>query len=145
LVLLRLLCFFQCGINMSLSLIIVALIGLCISLYTYSVERKIKTNMNYKPVCDISDRISCTKPMQSAYANMFLVSNALVGVAYYLLVIACTALHAFNLLLVTASAACLFSLGMAYILYVKVEAFCILCTSIYVVNFLILGLIFFNT
>lgn len=126
------------------ALIVVALIGLCISLYTYFVERKIKTDMSYKPVCDISDRVSCTKPMQSPYANMFLISNALVGVSYYLLVITLTSLHAFNVLSITATIACLFSLFLAYILYVKVQSFCILCTSIYVVNFLILGLVLYR-
>jgi vitamin-K-epoxide reductase (warfarin-sensitive) len=125
---------------MILGIMIVAALGLCISLYTYSVERKIKTNSQYKPACDLSDRISCTKPMLSEYANMFYFSNAFVGTSYYILIILLAAFNMLNLLLLAASAACFFSLFMAYILYVRIKAFCILCTSIYVVNFIILGL-----
>lgn len=126
-------------------IIIVACIGLCISLYTYSVERAIQSDVHYKPACDISDRISCTKPMQSPYANMFFISNALVGVLYYVLIMALTLLHASTLLTMAASVACVCSLVFAYILYVKVEAFCILCTSVYVINFCILGLAIYSS
>ncbi|MFI5333015.1 MAG: vitamin K epoxide reductase family protein [Candidatus Babeliales bacterium] len=125
-------------------IMIVAAIGLCISLYTYSVERKIKTNAQYKPACDLSDRISCTKPMLSEYANMFYFSNAFIGTSYYVLIILLAAFNMLNLLFIAASAACLFSLFLAYILYVKIKAFCILCTSIYLVNFIILGLVLYS-
>lgn len=122
-------------------IIIVAAVGLCISLYTYYVERSIKANASYKPACDLSDRISCTKPMLSEYANIFYFSNAFMSTSYYALVMLFAALNQLNLLLIAASAACLVSLFLAYILYVKIRAFCILCTSMYVINGIILFLV----
>jgi vitamin-K-epoxide reductase (warfarin-sensitive) len=123
---------------MVMIIIILALIGFCISLYTYTVEKKIKDEPDYKPVCDLSDRISCTKPMKSPYANLFFASNAVAGMGYYLLV-ALLAFFNLNLLLVIATiGGCLVSAVMAYLLYFKIQSLCILCTSLYVVNILLL-------
>ena len=68
------------------SVIILAVIGFCISVYAYIVEQKIKKNADYKPACDLSDRISCSKVIQSPYASLFSLSNAQAGVIYYILV-----------------------------------------------------------
>ena len=57
-------------------IVLLAVLGFGISLYTYITEQKVKLNPEYKPVCDLSDRISCSKPMKSQYANIFFLSNA---------------------------------------------------------------------
>lgn len=127
---------------MMTALIILAAIGFCISLYAYHVELKIKKSISYKPACDLSDRISCSKVMLSPYANLLMASNALVGAAYYALLIVLALFNApLKLLFAIAVAACIISIGLAYILYAKIKSFCVVCTSIYVINFLILGLI----
>jgi vitamin-K-epoxide reductase (warfarin-sensitive) len=119
-------------------ILIVAAIGLCISIYTYRVERKIKTDITYKPMCDLSDRISCTKPMLSQYANIFYFSNAFLSISYYIFIMLLAYLNAIKLLFVVALAASIFSVYLGYLLYFKIKSFCILCTSMYVINFLIL-------
>lgn len=121
-------------------IIILAIIGFCISLYTYFIEQKIKTTPSYKPVCDLSDRVSCSKPIQSIYGNIFFISNALAGMLYYILIAALSWFHFDMLLLVAAIASCIFSLYLAYLLYFKIKSFCLLCTSLYFINFLILFL-----
>ncbi len=123
------------------AIILLAVIGFCISVYTYLLERKIKVMPTYKPVCDISDRISCTKPMLSPYANIFFFSNALASTAYYIVVAILAALDAYRLLFFAAIAACLVSVFLGYLLYFKIKSFCILCTSLYIINFLILALV----
>lgn len=123
------------------ALIILAAIGLCISLYTYWVEGKIKNEPTYKPACDLSDRVSCSKPMLSPYANIFYFSNAIMSITYYALVLVLVYFNMIQLLFVAAFGACLTSLFLAYLLYVKIKSLCILCTSLYVVNFVILGTI----
>jgi vitamin-K-epoxide reductase (warfarin-sensitive) len=119
-------------------ILILALIGFCISLYTYNLEQKVKANPDYKPACDISDNISCTKPIKSEYANLFYVSNALVGIVYYVLIAALAYFHAYTLLLIAAVAGVLVSLVLAYLLYFKIRSLCLLCTSLYIINILIL-------
>lgn len=119
-------------------IIILAVIGFCISLYTYHLEQKIKVNPDFKPACDISDTISCTKPIKSEYANLFYVSNAFMGIVYYVIIAALAYFHAHTLLLIAAAGGVLVSLVLAYFLYFKIKSLCLLCTSLYIVNILIL-------
>ena len=119
---------------MLLPIMVLACAGLCITAYTYAVERRISNDPAYKPVCDISDRISCSKPMQSPYANLFFVSNALVGMGFYTVVLLLALFDARLLLAILTAGSCVASLGLAYLLYFKVKAFCLLCTALYVIN-----------
>jgi len=120
------------------SLLTLAIVGFLISAYTYFIEKKIKEKPNYKPVCDVSDRISCTKPMKSPYANLFYFSNALIGGAYYIMIGVLTLLQMHQLLIMAAVCGCIISAVLAYILYFKIKSLCILCTTLYVINVLIL-------
>ncbi len=122
---------------MLVSIIILAVLGFVISAYTYATERKLKQVPGYKPFCDISDRISCTKPMKSQYAYLYF-SLASIGMAFYVAVAIFALFDATKLLLLASFAAALVSCALAYILYVKIKSLCILCTSLYVINFLLL-------
>ena len=124
---------------MILSIFILALIGFCIALYDYIVEQKIKKTPDYKPACDLSDRISCSKPIKSEYGNLFLISNALVGMLFYALIAVLAWFNASMLLLITAIAGCLFSVFLAYILFFKIKSLCLVCISLYFINVLILA------
>lgn len=123
---------------MLVSILALAAIGFCISVYTYLLEKKIKSKPNYKPACDLSDRISCSKPMKSPYAALFYFSNAIVGVAYYLMIIVLALLQMNSLLLFATVAGCLVSAFLAYLLYFKIKSLCLLCTSLYIINILLL-------
>lgn len=126
---------------MVLSIVIFAVLGFCISLYTYIAEYMVRTNPTFKPFCDLSDRISCTKPMKSRYAKIFYISNALVGMAFYAFMILLASMDAIKLLLIAASLSFLVSVMLAYILYVKIKALCLLCTALYIINITMLVLI----
>jgi len=115
-------------------ILILATIGFAISLYAYITEQQIKMDRSYKPACDLSDRISCSKPMLSPYANLLFFSNNLVGVAYYILVAFLAYFDQVNLVFYAVIANCLFSCFLAYLLIFKIRSFCILCVSLYVVN-----------
>jgi vitamin-K-epoxide reductase (warfarin-sensitive) len=123
---------------MILSLVILALLGFIISLHLYIIELRIAKNPFYKPFCNISDKISCTKVLSTPYAKMFSVSNALVGMVFYAIYALLAILNASTLLLVAAVIACIASAIFAYILYVKIKTVCILCTSIYIINIALL-------
>ncbi len=113
-----------------------ALIGLVLSAYAYSVEEKIKQKKGFKAACDISKRISCTKAFASAYGEHFGVSNTVYGLFFYVLILA---LSFFSVELVFYLALIFIagSLYLAYFQYMKVQTFCIVCNGIYVVNFLL--------
>lgn len=123
---------------MIISIFILACIGFAISLYLYFVEQKMKSDITYKPVCDISDRISCSKVIQSPYSKLFMVSNVIVGMVYYAIVAVLALFNMSKILVIAAVGGALASCYLAYLLYFKIKSFCVMCTSLYVVNFLIL-------
>lgn len=121
-----------------IAVMILAGIGFCISFYAYFVESKMRSDVRYKPACDINDRISCSKAMHSQYANLFFVSNSILGMIYYITV-ALLAYMSFSTLLITATTlGVIASCGLAYLLYFKIKSLCLVCTSLYVVNALLL-------
>jgi vitamin-K-epoxide reductase (warfarin-sensitive) len=127
-----------------LSLIILSFIGFSISFYIYLLEKKVKKNPDFKPACDINDRISCTKVINSPYTNLFFVSNSILGMLYYLIIFTLTFLNYPALLLAASITAILVSLYLAYILYFKIKSLCLLCTSLYIINVLILIVALYN-
>lgn len=124
-----------------ISILILAAIGFCISVYTYLLEQKIKVQPNYKSACDLSDRVSCTKPMKSPYGAIFYFSNAIIGAAYYLMVIVVALLNMHTLLLFATICGCIVSAFLAYLLYFKIKSLCLLCTTLYIINIMLLILV----
>lgn len=120
------------------SVFIIAIIGLCLSLYSVFVEYKIKYNPTYKPMCDLSDRISCSKTFLSPYGKILKISNGFIGDFFYSGMIYLAWFEYTTLLWYGALAAAFASVIFAYILFFKVRTICLLCISIYVVNIALL-------
>lgn len=120
------------------TLFILGIVGSMLSIYAYITERNIKQDATYKPFCDISDRISCSKPLLSPYSNLFFFSNALAGIIFYLMITILAYLNQTALIFYASLASSVITLVLAYLLYFKIQSFCILCTSLYMVNVLIL-------
>lgn len=114
--------------------ILLSALGFAISLYTYLLELKVKRMPQYKPFCDISDKISCTKVMKSEYASLFYISNALFALVFYVFMFAFALKRMIIPLIIGSFGAFAVSLFLAYILYFKIKSFCLLCTSLYVTN-----------
>lgn len=51
--------------NVSEFISVFALLGLGLTLYTLYVEFEIESNKNYKALCDISEKVSCTKAFKT--------------------------------------------------------------------------------
>lgn len=51
--------------SVNAKLILVCVIGLGLSVYAYIVENKLEVDENYEPMCDLHERISCTKAFGS--------------------------------------------------------------------------------
>lgn len=119
-------------------ILILAIIGFCIACYAYYVERKMKTDATYRPACDINDRISCSKAIQSPYAKLFILSNSILAMIYYTVVglLAFMGLH--TLLIAATVFGVVTSCFFAYLLYFKIKTLCLVCTSLYIINIALL-------
>ncbi len=120
------------------SVVIISSVGFLLCIYGLYVERKLKLNQSYQAVCDLSDKVSCTKTFLSPWGKMLGVSNICVGLLFYAGMILLGLLNQGGLAFVGAISACVASIFLAYILYTKVKTFCLLCMSIYIVNILLL-------
>lgn len=123
---------------LNIVLIVTAIVGFFISLYAYYVECKIKKDASYKPACDINDRISCSKPLTCKYSNLFFISNSVAGMAYYCAVIVAALLQKHDIVMGFTTLGFIATLYLAYILYFKVQSFCLVCSSLYMINILLL-------
>lgn len=119
------------------SIQILAFLGLLVSLYAYTVERKAR-NQNYKAFCDFTDAMSCTKAFTSSYGKLFGISNALGGLIFYAVVLLLTFFGQMTFIFVLALVSFWGTLYLAYLSYFKMKNFCMVCNIIYLLNILLL-------
>ncbi len=129
---------------MSVLIVLLSFLGFCVSLYAYSIVQNLKKDPSYKPVCNLSDRISCTKPLESPYGKLLGFSNSFLGLVYYpIMGLLAIFGNAISLLLV-ATGSLVITLYLAYLLFFKVKSLCLICLSIYAVNISIFIVAFRN-
>nr|CCC89528.1 unnamed protein product [Trypanosoma congolense IL3000] len=115
--------------------------NLLLSTYAYYVELRVarahRGGENYQAYCDVG-AFSCTRVFTSEYGSITqfvglpAVSNALLGVVFYLLeLILCRNLF---LMLWLAAFSCVFSLLLFLILVFVLRDLCLVCCSMYIVN-----------
>ena len=127
-------------VNMGLALIrLLCMLGIALSAYALYVKKRFDQDNTYKATCDISDKISCTKAFSSGHGTLFLLPNSVWGILFYFLVFFCSYIS-LKLVFFLALLSVFGSVYLAYILYTKVKSYCLICTSIYAVNFLLLVL-----
>lgn len=122
---------------MIFSVITVAALGLVVTGYGLYVEKQLKDNVQYKPMCDISDMISCSKPINSAYGKHFGIPNIILGMIFYASMIVLSMLGFTTLVQLGAAVGLIATFYFAYILYFKVQSLCLICTTTYVINILL--------
>lgn len=120
----------------------VTLIGAILSAYLIYVEQMLKRDSHYKAMCDLGNRISCTKVATSEYAYTLKISNALAGLVFYSGVILLAGLGMIQLVFYLSIAAMLFSMYLGYVSFFRMKHFCIVCTATYLVNIFLLILSF---
>ncbi|XP_067633371.1 vitamin K epoxide reductase complex subunit 1-like protein 1 [Eurosta solidaginis] len=123
------------------------IVGLILSVYATYVELRAEGDAEYVAMCDLSPKVSCTAVFTSSYGRGFGLTkyftswsppNGMLGIAFYILLILLTpprhlSLSLLQLLLCFVSN--LLSLYLAYLLYFVLEDLCVVCVSIYIVNF----------
>lgn len=110
-------------------------LGFVFSVYLYTVEKKLQTNPQYKPACDINDRISCSTVAQSGYGDLFFVPFSLMGIFYYPFLAIFVWLRFYWLFFVATGISVLLSVYLAYLQLFKIRAICLVCSLIYLINF----------
>ena len=112
-------------------------LGILLSIYALHVERNLKKK-SYQAACDFSERVSCSKAFSSPYGHLFGLSNAFFGLLFYFGMYALLLFHLQFLFFMGAFCSVFGSFYLAYLSYVKLKTFCLVCTSIYLVNILLL-------
>uniref|UniRef100_A0A182Q7Z1 vitamin-K-epoxide reductase (warfarin-sensitive) n=1 Tax=Anopheles farauti TaxID=69004 RepID=A0A182Q7Z1_9DIPT len=139
---------FKC--TYTLGLVGLSVVGFLLSLYTSYVELRAEQDRSYRALCDISERISCTKVFTSSYGRGFgivgqlfgdgsllNVPNGFYGIFYYFLVAALSfndnlfAARLNSYLILVSNG---LSLYLAYLLYFVLQDMCIVCVTTYAVN-----------
>ena len=124
--------------EVSMNLIVLSCLGLGISLYAAYAFAQLKKNPAYRAVCDISDKVSCTKTMVSPYGSCFGISLVYIALGFYALILGLVLLKAYALVFVLSLISVLVSGYLAYLQYWKMKLFCLICTSLYIINILLL-------
>lgn len=139
----------SCGL-----LALFSLVGLLISIYGYYVEVKAESDHDYKAMCDISETISCTKVFSTPYGKGFgivakllgedsplNVPNGVFGLAFYSTLLFTAFSKSSFVTKIQLGLAVLsnsLSIYLAYLLYFVIQNLCVVCVSLYAVNFFIL-------
>ncbi len=118
---------------------ILGLLGFVVSYYSLYVEKRFAEDKDYKPICDINDTISCSKAFTSKYGKFAGIPNPYLGLVFYLAVFLLVA-NGFAMLVFWLSVLSVAgSLYLAYLQYFKVKTFCLVCTSLYAINILLVA------
>ena len=117
---------------------ILSVIGFVLSVYAFIVEKKKEKDSKYKALCDINDKISCTKVFSSKYGKMAILPNSFYGMIFYLVVFLLAFFGNINYIFYLSVISVIGSSYLAYVLYFKVKNFCLVCHGIYIVNILLL-------
>lgn len=114
---------------------ILASIGVFLSVYVLYIRWQRSRSLWYKPMCDLSAKVSCTQAFESEYSSLLGVDNSILGLLFYALVfmIADTQ-YVFWLAVLGVLASCF----LAYISFFKQKNLCVVCLAVYVVNGLLM-------
>ncbi|XP_064647857.1 vitamin K epoxide reductase complex subunit 1-like protein 1 isoform X2 [Lineus longissimus] len=131
--------------------------GIVVSMYALYIEVKKAKDKNYVAICDISDRMSCSKVLTSKYGKGFGIVGLLVGNDHFLNMPNCILGIIFYILQLTLGyivapwsntalfylsvASCIGSLYLACILFFVLKDICLICITTYFING---GLLYLN-
>lgn len=113
-------------------------IGFLLSAYSLYVHYKVKYDSSYQSVCDLNDKVSCTKAFTSGYGSIFLFPNGVWGCSFYMFVILLQYFSYFEYVYSVNIIAIIASAILAYLLYFRVKTICMVCHGVYAINIVLL-------
>lgn len=136
------------------ALVLLCLLGFAVCIYALNVEFHVEANPEYEAMCDINEKMSCSKVLTSEYGKGFGVlgyiighdhslnlKNPFFGLAFYTIQLILSDMKgslAYKLQLATAIMANCGTVWLAYILYFVLNDFCVVCVLTYAINFCVL-------
>jgi len=108
-------------------------IGLALSFYALRVRNRALADPGYRPLCDLAAAVSCTRAFTSRFGHSFGFPNPLAGMMYYALIL-CLFLVYPAFIRYASIPALIFSVYLAAVSYAVQKNFCLVCTSIYLIN-----------
>lgn len=130
------------GIKMLIE--IIAIIGILVSIYGLYIEKRKNRDRSYKPICDISRSVNCTRALTSSFGKHFGIPNTVFGIFFYLLIIILNLYNFKFIVFLLGILGAAFSVYLACILYFKIKDLCLVCTSAYAINAAILVISIIN-
>lgn len=119
---------------MSTTIYLLAAIGFLLSVYAWYVRWRASRSDEYKPLCDVSAHISCTKAFLSKEGRLGGFPNPIYGILYYgfiVLLLYDNLPRAFFWITVFGVIG---SCYLAFVSYVRQRNFCLVCSAIYLIN-----------
>jgi protein-disulfide isomerase/uncharacterized membrane protein len=129
----------------ALPILILAGIGLGVSIAIEVVHRRLAADVNYASFCYVNARVNCDVVLSSGYALLAGISVSTWGIAYYLVLVglalvtvragrASARQNLANLILVLAGWGLLFSIYLAVVAFAVLQSVCLMCGALYLVN-----------
>ncbi len=115
-----------------------SIVGFVLSVYAFKVENKLKTNKKYHAICDLNNKVSCSKTFMSKYGHLAGFSNSLGGIFFYLLIFILAIYSVDNLIFYLSLLGFLGTVFLAYLSFIQLKTYCPVCTLIYILNILLL-------
>lgn len=112
-------------------------IGLLTSLYSLYAFYRSVNDKDYHALCDINDKISCSKTFRGKYGSFLGLPNGIWGVVLYSFILYALYSSFIGWVLLLSIWSVIFSARLAYILATQVKLYCIDCIVIYTVNILL--------
>jgi len=116
---------------------ILVIIGLILSAYALWVKKHIDKK-DYKPLCDVSKKISCSRAFGSTYGSLFGLPNPLLGIIFYAVIYVLFLYGNLTAIFYLSLLAVIGSIYLAYCAYFVLRTYCLVCTAIYIINILLL-------
>ena len=108
--------------------------GIVLSVYALYVKQRAAGSKTYKPLCDVNKYISCTTAFGSKYGSIAVLPNPFYGIIIYGLLILLDYLNSYLLMTLLSFGCVVGSVWLAYVSYVTQKNFCLVCTTIYLIN-----------
>ena len=113
-------------------------IGFVLSVYAMYVKRRLATEGKYDPLCDISQKISCSRAFGSPKSNITGIPNPAIGILFYAIIYILNSYNNINIIFYLSILAVLASIYLASVAYIELRTYCVVCTATYIVNILLL-------
>lgn len=113
-------------------------LGLIASFYALSVNLRMKNDKKYKPLCDLNNKISCSKAFKSDKGRIFGLPNPVYGIIFYSFIVFLHTSGMFLIVKVAIIISVIASFYLAYVLFFRIRTICVVCISIYAINVLLL-------